>query len=65
MKFSLIQLLLLYFILLSEKMHFTAKIFNMHIISMRLTWLYAEACYVPSQTSMMELLCKNHKKALL
>ena len=34
MKFPLIGLLLLYFILLSEKMYFTAKIFNMHIISM-------------------------------
>ena len=37
MKFPLIHLLLLYFILLSEKMYFTARIFNMHIISMGLT----------------------------
>ena len=37
-KFPLIRLLLLYFVLLlSEKMYFTAKIFNMHIISMGLT----------------------------
>ena len=37
MKFRLIHLMLLYFIPLSEKMYFTAKIFNMHIISMGLT----------------------------
>ena len=37
MKFPLIHLLLLYLILLSEKMYFTARIFNMHIISMGLT----------------------------
>ena len=37
MKFPLIQLLLLYFILLSQKMYFTSKIFNMHVISMGLT----------------------------
>ena len=37
MKFPLIHLLLLYFILLSEKMYFTAKILNMYIISMGLT----------------------------
>ena len=65
MKFPLIHLLLLYFILLSEKMYFTAKIFNMHIISMGLTWMYAEAYLEPGRTSMVELLCENHKKALL
>ena len=40
MKFLLIHLLLLYFLLLSEKMYFTAKIFNMHIISMKLTCIH-------------------------
>ena len=67
MKYGLIKfhLLLLYFILLSEKMYFTAKIFNMQIISMGLKWMYAEAYLEPSQTSMVELLCENHKKALL
>ena len=35
---------------------FTAKVFNMYIISMWLTPIYA---------SMVELLCENHKKALL
>ena len=65
MKFPLIHLLLLYFILLSEKMYFTAEIFNKHVISMGLTWMYAEAYLEPFQTSMMELLCENHKKALL
>ena len=64
-KFPLIQLLLLYFIPLSEKMYFTAKIFNMHIISMGLAWKYAEAYLEPSKTSMVELLYKNYKKALL
>ena len=67
MKYGLIKfhLLLLYFILLSEKMYFTAKIFNMQIISMGLKWMYEEAYLEPSQTSMVELLCENHKKALL
>ena len=65
MKFPLIQLLLLCFILLSEKMYFTAKIFNMHIISMRLTWMYAEAYLQSGRTSMVELLCENYKKTLL
>ena len=64
-KFPLIHLLRLYFILLSEKMYFTAKLFNMLIISMGLTWMYAEAYSEPSQTSMVELLCEKHKKALL
>ena len=67
MKYGLIKfhLLLLYFILLSEKMYFTAKIFNMQIISMGLKWMYEEAYLEPSQTFMVELLCENHKKALL
>ena len=67
MKYGLIKfhLLLLYFILLSEKMYFTAKIFNMQVISMGLKWMYAEAYLESSQTSMVELLCENHKKALL
>ena len=65
MKFPLIHLLLLYFILLSQKMYFTAKIFNMHILSMGLRGMYAEAFLETSRTSMVELLCKNHKKALL
>ena len=37
MKFPLIHLLLVYFILLLEKVFFIAKIFNIHIISMGLT----------------------------
>ena len=65
MKFPLIYLLLFYFILLSEKMCFTGKIFNKHIISMRLTWINAEASLEQSQTPMVELLCENRKKALL
>ena len=65
MTFPLIHLLLLYFILLSEKMYFTEKIFNMHTISMGQIWMYAEAYLEPSQTSMVELLCENHNKALL
>ena len=50
-----------------RKSIFAAKIFNVHIISMGLTsmLMYAEAYLEPSRTSMMELLCKNHKKALL
>ena len=65
MKFPLIHLLLHYSILLSQKMYVTAKIFNMHIISMGLTWVYAEAYLEPSRTSMAELLFENQKKALL
>ena len=65
MKFPLVHLLLLYSILLSEKMYFTAEIFNMHVISMGPTWMYAEAYLEACQTSMVELLCENHKKALL
>ena len=64
-KFPLIHLLRLYFILLSEKMYFTVKIFNMHIISMGLTWMYAGAYLEPIQTPMVELLCENHKKDYL
>ena len=67
-KSPLIHLLLLYFVLfLSEKAYFTAKIFNMHIISMELSCMqmYAEVYLKPSQTSMAELLWKNHKKTLL
>ena len=67
-KFPLIRLLLLYFIaVLSENVHFTENIFNMHIISMGLSclYMYAEACLESSQTSMVELLSRNHKKALL
>ena len=65
MKFPLIHLLLLYFILLSEKMYFTAKILNMYIISMGLTSMYAEAYLEPNWTSMVELLCENHKKRFI
>ena len=64
-KFTLIHLLLLYFILLSEKMYFTAKIFSMHIISMGLTRVDAETYLEPSRTSMVVLLYGNHKKVLL
>ena len=54
-------------LLLSEKVYFTAKICNMLMISMDLSCMqmYAQAYLEPSQTSMVELLCKNHKKALL
>ena len=65
MKFPLIDLLPLYFILLSVKMYFTAKIFDLHIIFIRLTWMLAEAYLEPSRTSMAELVYENHKKALL
>ena len=68
MKFPLIHLLLLYFILLSEKIYFTVKIFNMHTISMGLYQLYAKCMQRRikfSRTSMVELHCENHKKALL
>ena len=65
MKFPLIHLLLLYFILLSEKMYFIPKIINMHIISVGLTGMYAGMYLEPSRTSMVELLCENNKKALL
>ena len=64
-KFPFIHLLLLYIILSSEKMYVTAKIFNMHIISLGLTWMYVEAYLEPSRASMVEFLCENHKKALL
>ena len=37
----------------------------MHIISVRLTGMFAETYLEPSRTSMLELLCENHKKALL
>ena len=65
MKLPLIYLPLLYFTLLSEKMYFTAKISNMHIISMGLTWMYTEAYLESSRTSMVELLCENHKKSFI
>ena len=65
MKFPLIHLLLLHFILLPEKMYFTAEISNMNIISMGLTWVYPEAYLEPSRTSVVELLWENKKKALL
>ena len=65
MKFPLTHLLLLHFFLLSEKVYFRGKIFNMHIISVRLTGMFAETYLEPSRTSMLELLCENHKKALL
>ena len=64
-KFPLIHLLLLYFILLSEKMYFIPKKINMHIISVGLTGMYAGMYLEPSRTSMVELLCENNKKALL
>ena len=64
-KFPLIHLQLLYLIFLSEKMFLTAKIFNMHISSMGLTWMYAGAYLEPSRISMVELLCKNYNKTLL
>ena len=67
-KFPLNRLLLLYFILLvSEKVYFTAKIFNMHIISLGLTRMkmHVEEYLEPTRTSVVELLCKNHKKTLL
>ena len=41
-KFPLVDLLLLYFILLSEKMYFTTKILNMDITTIGLTRIYAE-----------------------
>ena len=65
MKSPLIYLLLPYFILLIGKMYFTAKIFNMHIISMGLNWMYAEAYLEISRTSMVELLWENHKKSFI
>ena len=46
-------------------MYFTGKILNMHIISMGLTWMYTEAYLEPSWTSMVELLCENHKKSFI
>ena len=66
-KFSLIRLLQLYFILLPENLYFTAKMLVMHIISIKLTCMemYVEAYLEPSRTSMVELVCKNHKKSLL
>ena len=66
--FPLILSLLFYFILLlSEKEYFIAKIFNMHIVFIGLTCMqmYAEMYLEPIETSMAELLWKNHKKALL
>ena len=63
MKFPLIHLMLLYFILLSEKMYLTAERFNMPIISMGLKWIYVEAFRTQTK-SMVKLLCQNHKKAL-
>ena len=60
--FPLIRLPLLYFILLlSEKMYFIAKIFNIHMISMRLSCIqmYAEAYLEPTGASMVEFPCKN------
>ena len=63
MKFPLIHLMLLYFILLSEKMYLTAERFNMPIISMGLKWIYVEA-FGTQAKSMVKLLCRNHKKAL-
>ena len=59
LKFFLIRLLLLYFILLlSEKVCFTAKVFNIHIIYVELTCMEmcAEPYLEPGQTSMVELL---------
>ena len=66
--FPLIRLQLLYFILLlSEKVYFTAKLFNMHIIFMGRSciYMYADAYLEPSPTSMVELHCKNHNNILL
>ena len=45
MKFPLIHLLLLYFILLSEKMYFTPKIFNINIISLGLTGIICRGVF--------------------
>ena len=44
--YSLIHLLLLYFFVLSGKMYFTIKIFDLHIISLGLTCtrLYVNVC---------------------
>ena len=44
---------------------FYSKIINMYIISMGLTWIYPEEYLEPSQTSMVDLLCKNHKKSFI
>ena len=66
--FSLIHLVLLYFILLlQDKRYFTAKIIHMYIISMRLAcmYMYAGAYFGPSRTSTVKLLCENHKKSFI
>ena len=67
-KFPLIRLLLLYFILLlSEKSIFYSK--NMqYAYTFYGKDLHVNVCrgdLEPSQTSMVDLLFKNHKKALL
>ena len=54
-KFTLIPLLLLYFIYFREKIDFTVKILILHIVSMGLKCMqmYAEAYLEPSRLSTM------------